>query len=104
MRVCYRGRGHYCELEALAGQLAYACCFRRPLLAALSHVYRQKSLDGNRHTEFCLRAWARNELARLAFLLPMACRDLTVGYAENLFGADASLDAAGGTRARASTE
>ena len=91
-------------LEMVAGQLAYACGFRRPLLAALCYVYRQQSPDGDRHSKFRMHPWARNELSCLAYLLPLACSDLTVGFADKLFGADASLTAAGGMCSRASVE
>ena len=55
-------------LEMLAGQLAYALCFRRPLMAVLSHVYRQASSEGSRFTKYRMGMWACNELICAAML------------------------------------
>ena len=91
-------------LELLIGQLAYLGCFKRPLLAILCHIFRQSSPDGARDIISGLHSWARNELVcLLAFLLPLAVTNLRIGFTDTLFGADASLDAAGGTKVRVST-
>ena len=101
--IAVRGLTTDVMLEMLTGQLAYVGCFRRPLLAARGHVFRQVSPDGRRETLFRFHSWARNELMCLAFLLPLAVTNLRIRFSNKLYGADASLDAAGGTRIRVST-
>ena len=50
--IAVRGLTTVVMLEMSTDQLAYVGCFRRPLLAALGHVFRQTSLDGLRETVF----------------------------------------------------
>ena len=83
-------------LEMLTGQLAYVLCFRRALMAILSHTYRQTSADGGRSSSFRMSTWSRNELACAGLLLPMAITNLRAEYHDELLGVDASLEAAGG--------
>ena len=87
-------------LEILIGQLAYIGCFKRPLLAILCHVFRQSSPDGARDSVFQLHPWAKNELTGLGCLLPLAVTHLCTGFGNSLFGADASLEVAGGVKVR----
>ena len=68
VRVRIRGLASLAILEVLAGQLAYVGCVRRPLLAALCHIFRQTSPDGSRSTIVKLHTWARNDLVILAFV------------------------------------
>ena len=87
-------------LEQLCGLLAYELVFRRPLMSTLFHVYRQSSADGSRDSPIKLHVWARNELMTKGMLLPLATAYLRVPPDDRIYGADASLVAAGGVVAK----
>ena len=62
----------------------------------LFHVYRQSSADGSRDNPIKLHVWARNELMTIGMLLPLATTYLRAPPDDRIYGADASLVAAGG--------
>ena len=65
-------------------------------MAVLNLVYRQASSDGTRSAPFRISTWARNELAVMAFLLPLSIANLRATYGDTILASDASLQAAGG--------
>ena len=65
-------------------------------MSILFHVYRQSSADGSRDSPIKPHVWARNELMSLGMLLPLAPAYLCVPPDDRIYGADASLVAAGG--------
>ena len=104
LRFALMGLGSHELLDMITGQLAYICSFRRPLMAVLNFVYRQASCDGVRSTPFRISTWARNELAVMAFLLPLSIANLRATYSDTLLASDASLTAAGGVAYKMGTK
>ena len=69
-------------------------------MSILFHVYRQSSADGSRDTPIKLHLWTRNELITIGMLLPLATTYLRAPPDDRIYGADASLVAAGGVVAK----